>query len=977
MKRLVLMIFIASILSIPLFAQFQTDIILTSTDALWTDVRAYTNLNGAIAAIDVTKKRVLVIPNQITTGTTVVPSNITLRFEKEGNINVTGSLTIQSKNIEAHVDRPIFSGPGAVNFADGTVVRSAWFSSFYVAAVRTISSNVTLVVSRQETVSNTFALGNNVQLKFESPQSRLTMANGFTMSNIGQIDAGDYQIFASAGTGAFSFKDGVELNLKWFSMLRSIINYIGSTKATLYISGTNIVDYSDTVPANLLLDFSKRRGILSISTGITLTVSGIINAGPYQLFSGIGVVTLSGAITEVFPQWFGAKGDGATDDTVAITSAIAASAGRTLHFITGVYKHSTTLTFNRSGRLDFSNNSVSLTYTGTGGTAVIIAGNYIIDGMYIVRPSDFTDSAIGVEITGLRRSPKVDINVTGYPTGIKLNPGTLTPVAYNDFWLTLNGNKIGMYVTAQAGSFISQNKFYRFETSGPGSATAGYYGFKEDPAALGVIYDMTWYSPSCEGGLQYAFYFTGGVGRGNHTIVHPEFEGNTHNVFITGAYGPVTILGGISTGGNYTLAENDTPANTLITLDPRFPDTQMVYPNEGLYRGLSQGFSNLAINGDFENWVGAVVVGWTNGVTKESSIVKSGLSSAKLTVAGGSVSVAIEQALSADLLPYAKGRYLTLTGWIRTGNVTDNTFLTIYDNIAGYSYSNNATSLNTWTKVIVTKYIDPTATSVTFGIKTQATTSGITSYFDAFMLTLGHNSPEFSPRPWSDSMANSSNLGSYTNGTVNPSVANANILIIGNTVPTTISSLLNATPGQELLLIFSNANTTIAGGTIVLTAAYTSTTNSTLKLVYDGTIWHEVSRYMNIWPGSSAITTIGSANGVYLGQGNLAQVAALQTKTITITFSAVVGVVEASFGFYGGGTAAQGVLSIVAGGYLGLNGRYTTADMARVQVGTIVIGTTTKGDSYITFTVQNTSVSAAIDTNYTFKATCPVTITIS
>ena len=58
-----------------------------------------------------------------------------------------------------------------------------------------------------------------------------------------------------------------------------------------------------------------------IATTKTLTVNGNLEAGLYQIFTltGTGKVQFGpGAIKAVIPQWFGAKADGATNDSAAI-----------------------------------------------------------------------------------------------------------------------------------------------------------------------------------------------------------------------------------------------------------------------------------------------------------------------------------------------------------------------------------------------------------------------------------------------------------------------------------------------------------------------------------------------------------------------------------------------------------------------------------------------------------------------------------
>lgn len=91
-------------------------------------------------------------------------------------------------------------------------------------------------------------------------------------------------------------------------------------------------------------------------------------------------------------------------------------------------------------------------------------------------------------------------------------------------------------------------------------------------------------------------------------------------------------------------------------------------------------------------------------------------------------------------------------------------------------------------------------------------------------------------------------VGSYTPGnpgTSTPSVANGvRYLYIANTGATTITNFTSGAEGQELTLVFGDANTTVnrdhavlAGGASFISAQY-----STLKLVLRSSVWHEVCR---------------------------------------------------------------------------------------------------------------------------------------
>ncbi|MCI0355268.1 MAG: hypothetical protein L0099_09560, partial [Acidobacteria bacterium] len=98
-------------------------------------------------------------------------------------------------------------------------------------------------------------------------------------------------------------------------------------------AATYTVSASVTLPANITLDLSQG-GSLSTATATTTTIKGTIIASQARIFilNGTGVVSFSGnnTLREVYPQWWGAVGDGAADDTVAVQQAIAALESATI-----------------------------------------------------------------------------------------------------------------------------------------------------------------------------------------------------------------------------------------------------------------------------------------------------------------------------------------------------------------------------------------------------------------------------------------------------------------------------------------------------------------------------------------------------------------------------------------------------------------------------------------------------------------------
>ena len=279
-------------------AEFFSDVIVTSASGIWTDSRAYSTLNAALTAVGANQRTIKIVSPQVVTNLTV-PSNVTLDFERDGSITNSGQLTINTKNIRAD-NRQIFTGVGNIDFASGTIVQTGWFSNIETAFALTGNDTITLIVSKPQTITASYSPGNNVNLKWDSPGNILTVNTGVTVSNIGQVEAGNYQILAGAGN--FRFRDGTELNLSWFPTLRAAITWISTNTVTLINNVSSTVGFTDTIPATTTLKIS-RGGILTVSGGVTLTVNGEFSAGPYQCFVPTGTIVLS-SVEKHYPEWY-------------------------------------------------------------------------------------------------------------------------------------------------------------------------------------------------------------------------------------------------------------------------------------------------------------------------------------------------------------------------------------------------------------------------------------------------------------------------------------------------------------------------------------------------------------------------------------------------------------------------------------------------------------------------------------------------
>lgn len=124
--------------------------------------------------------------------------------------------------------------------------------------------------------------------------------------------------------------------------IAAAVQAIGSSKAILaFAPGTWTIDSDTTIPSNLTCQIPAGC-ILSISSGITLTIAGSVNAGLYQIFSGSGSVVVSGG-GRALPKWWGAVGDGSTDDTTAISKTASTVTGDYIDLGGLTYRVSSTL----------------------------------------------------------------------------------------------------------------------------------------------------------------------------------------------------------------------------------------------------------------------------------------------------------------------------------------------------------------------------------------------------------------------------------------------------------------------------------------------------------------------------------------------------------------------------------------------------------------------------------------------------------
>jgi parallel beta-helix repeat protein len=92
------------------------------------------------------------------------------------------------------------------------------------------------------------------------------------------------------------------------------------------------------IPRNITLRVTG--GVLNVEAQARIVIEGPIEAGKEKIFAGSGKVEFSGPGRHVYPQWWGARGDGAADDTASVRKALASIelSGGTVELSTGTYR---------------------------------------------------------------------------------------------------------------------------------------------------------------------------------------------------------------------------------------------------------------------------------------------------------------------------------------------------------------------------------------------------------------------------------------------------------------------------------------------------------------------------------------------------------------------------------------------------------------------------------------------------------------
>lgn len=151
----------------------------------------------------------------------------------------------------------------------------------------------------------------------------------------------------------------------WGGNLKNAVEDVGLSNSTIVIDVAPGNPASDiTIPSNVSLDW-RLGAVLNSSFGVEL--NNPISAGEYQIFDPS--LSISGVIISptISPSWWGAVGDGITDDTVALHSALnyAVLSGATIDLGSKVYATTGLSVYRGTEGFRLQNGTLKLLSSGT------------------------------------------------------------------------------------------------------------------------------------------------------------------------------------------------------------------------------------------------------------------------------------------------------------------------------------------------------------------------------------------------------------------------------------------------------------------------------------------------------------------------------------------------------------------------------------------------------------------------------------
>jgi hypothetical protein len=149
--------------------------------------------------------------------------------------------------------------------------------------------------------------------------------------------------------GAYNaLRSGVTPTAFTTATLTSALATLGSTPTLLYLPPATWTITSNLSLPKTITPWFPTGAVVSINTGVTLTILGPVRIDGCNVFTGLGQVRFS-PLVEVDPCWFGVTGDGVTDETVALQKAVDSAGVSSIRLRAGTFLLSAPITLGAGG----------------------------------------------------------------------------------------------------------------------------------------------------------------------------------------------------------------------------------------------------------------------------------------------------------------------------------------------------------------------------------------------------------------------------------------------------------------------------------------------------------------------------------------------------------------------------------------------------------------------------------------------------
>jgi len=244
-----------------------------------------------------------------------------------------------------------------------------------------------------------------------------------------------------------------------------------TSQKTVLIRAPITLSSNITVPSNIDLMFVDT-GEIVIPTGFVATISGSIQASPKRIFSGAGTVQGSHRCGTVFPQWFGTKSDGTTDDSDALSDAITFSLRGNSDKLVSMYDNANWVTIDLNGETIYLDGRV------TAGNILQQSSNWKICNGGISALASFTstgtarskDTLLNLYVDASNQVSVVVENIVfnqnNLADGINCE-GALGVKISNCFFTEIASGHYGIYDTARSNELFVEKSYFRNVTTTP------------------------------------------------------------------------------------------------------------------------------------------------------------------------------------------------------------------------------------------------------------------------------------------------------------------------------------------------------------------------------------------------------------------------------------------------------------------------------------------------------------------------------